>query len=55
MDRITGESYDPFSQGGHCYLGALDVEVGFASQKRITEIPFDQDVLGEMFNQSYEN
>jgi len=36
-------------------LGALDVEVGFASQKKITETPFDQDVLGEMFNQSYEN
>jgi vesicle-fusing ATPase len=55
MDRITGESYDPFSQGAHCHLGALDIEVGFASQKKITETPFDQDILGEIFNRGYEN
>ncbi|KAL5331832.1 hypothetical protein ACEPPN_001370 [Leptodophora sp. 'Broadleaf-Isolate-01'] len=55
MDRIIGEPYDPFSQGGHCYLGALDVEVGFAARTKIMETPFDQDVLSEMFNQRYEN
>ena len=47
--------YDPFSQGSNVYLGALDIEVGFASQKKITDAPYDQDVLAEVFIKQFEN
>ncbi|KAL3428190.1 Vesicular-fusion protein sec18 [Phlyctema vagabunda] len=56
MDGITAELYDPFaSQGGLSYLGSLDVEVGFASVKKITETPYDQDVLADLFIKNFEN
>ncbi|KAG9234481.1 vesicular-fusion protein-like protein sec18 [Amylocarpus encephaloides] len=55
MDPIAAELYDPFSQGGHAYLGALDVDVGFASVKRITEAPYDQDVLADIFIKTFQN
>ena len=55
MDPVTAELYDPFSQGGHTYLGALDVEVGFASVKKFTETPYDQDVLADVFIKQFEN
>ncbi|RDL41279.1 p-loop containing nucleoside triphosphate hydrolase [Venustampulla echinocandica] len=55
MDPITAELYDPFSQGGHTYLGSLDVEAGFASVKKFTEVPYDQDVLADVFIKQFEN
>ncbi|KAH7346759.1 vesicular-fusion protein-like protein sec18 [Rhexocercosporidium sp. MPI-PUGE-AT-0058] len=55
MDPIVAESFDPFSQGPSTYLGNLDVEVGFASVKKITEQPFDQDVLADAFIKNFEN
>ncbi|TVY32970.1 Vesicular-fusion protein [Lachnellula occidentalis] len=55
MDVLDASLYDPFSQGPKAYLGALDVDVGFASAKKITEAPFDQDVLAEAFIKQFEN
>lgn len=55
MDPIVAEQYDPFAMGGQTYLGALDVEVGFASLKKITETPYDQDVLADVFIKQFEN
>lgn len=55
MDGITAEVYDPFSQGGNAYLGSLDVEIGFASAKKITDTQYDQDVLAEVFIKNFEN
>ena len=55
MDPIVAEMYDPFAQGGTCYLGALDVEVGFASMKKSTDTPYDQDVLADVFIKQFEN
>ncbi|CZS96434.1 probable NsfA protein [Rhynchosporium graminicola] len=55
MDPIVAEAYDPFSEGPSTYLGSLDVEVGFASVKKITEQPFDQDVLADAFIKNFEN
>jgi len=55
MDPLSAEVYDPFSQGSNVYLGALDIEVGFASQKKITDAPYDQDVLAEVFIKQFEN
>ena len=55
MDPLIAEVYDPFSQGGDVYLGALDIEVGFASQKKITDAPYDQDVLADVFIKQFEN
>ena len=55
MDPITAELYDPFSQGGPAYLGALDIDVGFASVKKVTETPYDQDVLADVFVKTFQN
>jgi vesicle-fusing ATPase len=55
MDQLAGELYDPFQQGPSTYLGALDVDVGFASIKKFTETPYDQDVLADVFIKQFEN
>jgi vesicle-fusing ATPase len=55
MDEIMGEAYDPFSQGGSVYLGSIDVEVGFASKTKITDNPYDQDQLSDLFIRSFQN
>lgn len=55
MDPVVAELYDPFSQGSQAYLGSLDVDIGFASLKKITEVPYDQDVLADAFVRQYEN
>lgn len=48
QDVVHVQIYDPFAQGGQSYLGALDVEVGFAGKKS-TEAPYDQDELANHF------
>ncbi|KAI9784401.1 MAG: transport between ER and Golgi ATPase protein [Peltula sp. TS41687] len=54
MDTVNAQIYDPFSEGGHTYLGSLDVEVGFAGRK-MTDAPYDQDELANHFTRNYEN
>lgn len=44
-DQLQAEVYDPFSQGGQAYIGAMDIEIGFASTRKVTETPYDQDDL----------
>jgi vesicle-fusing ATPase len=46
-DMVNVEIYDPFSQGGQAYLGSMDIEIGFASMKKRTEVPYDQDDLAK--------
>lgn len=53
-ETVNAELYDPFSQGGHSYLGSMDVEIGFPG-KRVTETPYDQDMLADYFVKIYEN
>lgn len=48
MDTVSVKIYDPFQEGGHRYLGSLDVEISFAGRKT-TEAPFDQDDLAQHF------
>ena len=48
QDIVLVKIYDPFQEGGHRYLGSLDVEVSFAGKKE-TEAPFDQDELQQIF------
>lgn len=48
MDTVTVKKYDPFSEGGHKYLGSIDAEISFAGRKT-TEAPFDQDELARHF------
>jgi vesicle-fusing ATPase len=49
QDIVHATIYDPFAeQGGQSYLGALDVEVGFAGKKS-TDAPYDQDELSNHF------
>jgi vesicle-fusing ATPase len=54
QDMVQAAPYDAFSQGGQSYLGALEVEVGFAARK-ITETPYDQDELATQFKKNFEN
>ncbi|TVY71216.1 Vesicular-fusion protein sec18 [Lachnellula suecica] len=54
-DPIEASPYDPFSQGPKAYLGSVDVDVGFASIKKTTDVPFDQDVLADAFISNFEN
>lgn len=53
-DVVDVAPYDPFSQGAQSYLGALDVEVGFAG-KKTTDVPYDQDELARAFVQTFRN
>ncbi|OAL52043.1 AAA-domain-containing protein [Pyrenochaeta sp. DS3sAY3a] len=55
QDLVTVQPYDAFSQsGGQSYLGAVEVEVGFAARKT-TETPYDQDELATQFKRNFEN
>ncbi|POR31745.1 Vesicular-fusion protein sec18 [Tolypocladium paradoxum] len=54
-DQFTGEIYDPFSSGGKAYLGTLDLEIGFASVNKKTEVPYDEDELSKIFVDTYQN
>lgn len=51
-DVVSVERYDHFNQGGQ-YVGAMDVEVGFASKNKRIETPYDQDELGKIVTQVY--
>jgi vesicle-fusing ATPase len=55
MDSLTAELYDPFSQGPQAYINSMDVDIGFASLKKITDVPYDQDVLSDAFVRQFEN
>ncbi|KAF1942514.1 vesicle-fusing ATPase [Clathrospora elynae] len=55
QDVVTVQPYDPFSlNGGQSYLGAIEVEVGFAARKT-TDAPYDQDELATQFKKNFEN
>ena len=56
MDELVGEIYSPFnSQGDQSYLGAMDVEVGFASAKKVNDQTYDQDALAEVMTKTFAN
>ncbi|ETI25498.1 hypothetical protein G647_02271 [Cladophialophora carrionii CBS 160.54] len=46
-DLLQAEIYDPFTEGGQAYIGAMDIEVGFASTRKTTDTPYDQDDLAK--------
>ncbi|KAH7146048.1 P-loop containing nucleoside triphosphate hydrolase protein [Dactylonectria macrodidyma] len=54
-DTFTGQIYDPFATGGKAYLGSIDLEIGFASPNKKTEVPYDEDELSKMFIDTYQN
>lgn len=54
-DVFTGEVYDPFASGGKAYLGSLDLEIGFASPTKKTEVPYDEDELNKIFLNTFQN
>ncbi|KAK3068438.1 transport between ER and Golgi ATPase protein [Teratosphaeriaceae sp. CCFEE 6253] len=53
-DVVDVQPYDPFSHGAQSYLGAMDVEVGFAGRKT-TDVPYDQDELAQAFINTFRN
>ena len=55
VDIVDVIMYDPFQEGGNrVYLGAVDVEIGFAG-KKTTDVPLDQDELAQHFIRNFEN
>ncbi|KAK3941726.1 P-loop containing nucleoside triphosphate hydrolase protein [Diplogelasinospora grovesii] len=54
MDELVGELYDPASNGAPAYLGSMDLEIGFASAKKVVDIQYDQDELADLFTTSYQ-
>lgn len=44
-DMLQAETFDPFSHGPQAYIGSMDIEIGFASTRKVTEAPYDQDDL----------
>ncbi|KAJ9610661.1 transport between ER and Golgi ATPase protein [Cladophialophora chaetospira] len=54
-DQLQAEVYDPFTQGGQAYIGAMDIEIGFASTRKITETPYDQDDLAKEITKLFQN
>lgn len=46
-DMLQADMYNPFKQGGQAYIGAMDIEIGFASLRKTTEAPYDQDDLAK--------
>ncbi|KAH7137654.1 P-loop containing nucleoside triphosphate hydrolase protein [Dactylonectria macrodidyma] len=54
-DTLTGQIYDPFATGGKAYLGSIDLEIGFASPNKKTEVPYDEDELSKMFIDTCQN
>ncbi len=57
MDELVGEVYNPFSSstGRQSYLGAMDVEVGFASAKKVADTTYDQDALAGIMTKTFAN
>lgn len=55
MDELAGELFDPFAQGGPAYVGSMDVEIGFASVRKIVDATYDQDELAAIFVKSFQN
>ncbi|KAI1136637.1 AAA-domain-containing protein [Hypoxylon sp. FL0543] len=48
-DVVIGERWDH-----KVPLSAMDVEVGFASQRKITDVPYDQDELADAFTKMFQ-
>ncbi|KAK0673498.1 putative vesicular-fusion protein SEC18 [Cercophora samala] len=55
MDSLEGEIYDPFAKSAQTYLGSIDVEIGFASLRKVVDAPYDQDELAEQFIKQFQN
>ena len=55
LDSIMGEVFDPFRTGSPPYVGSMDVEIGFASTKKISDIQYDQDELTGIFIRNFQN
>lgn len=55
MDSLEGEVYDPFARSAQAYLGSIDVEIGFASLRKVVDAPYDQDELAEQFIAQFQN
>ncbi|OIW27224.1 AAA-domain-containing protein [Coniochaeta ligniaria NRRL 30616] len=55
LDEVMGEVFDPFRTGSPPYVGSMDVEIGFASTKKISDTQYDQDKLAEIFVGNFQN
>lgn len=56
MDEVVGEIYDPFAHGsGQVYLQNIDIEIGFASAKKIVDTVYDPDEVANIFINTYMN
>lgn len=44
-DQVSVAPYDPFARGSQLYIASLDMQIGFASVRKIVDTPYDQDDL----------
>ncbi|SMY25723.1 unnamed protein product [Zymoseptoria tritici ST99CH_1A5] len=55
-DVVEVEMFDPFRQGAQSYLGAMDIEIGYAGTKAPAGAPpFDQDELADAVTKVFRN
>ncbi|EON65503.1 hypothetical protein W97_04741 [Coniosporium apollinis CBS 100218] len=54
QEIVQVQPYDPF-RAGEQTLGSIDAEVGFATNKKTTDVPYDQDELAKQFTRNFEN
>ncbi|CAK7272233.1 transport between ER and Golgi ATPase protein [Sporothrix epigloea] len=57
MDEVVADIYNPFASktGRDSYLAFMDVEVSFASAKKVTDTTFDQEALASTMKQTFAN
>lgn len=55
QDEFTIETYDPFATREPVYLGTMDVEVGFASANKKSNEAYDEEELGKLFINAFQN
>ncbi|CAK7233246.1 transport between ER and Golgi ATPase protein [Sporothrix bragantina] len=57
MDELVADIYNPFASktGRDSYLAFMDVDVSFASAKKVTDTTFDQEALANLMKQTFAN
>ncbi|CAK7203717.1 transport between ER and Golgi ATPase protein [Sporothrix eucalyptigena] len=57
MDELVADVYNPFASntGRESYLAFMDVEVSFASAKKVADTTYDQEALASLMKQTFAN
>ena len=57
MDELMADVYDPFASktGRESYLAFMDIDVKFASAKKVSDMAFDHEMLATLARKNFEN